>query len=153
MILSKIRNFLLAAIVSGGLLFWTSVLSAQDLGCPPSPNCVSSFIASIDKGDSEEEFVPEWYIEPIAYENVDGIAIGDRLSLALFAMGLEDVRVTGLEVTAVARSPLFGFKDDFSAVIVPEQKRINIRSASRTGYYDFGKNRERLERLRELLGL
>ena len=46
------------------------------------------------------------------------------------------------------RSFLFGFIDDVEFIINDEQKRIHVRSASRTGYWDLGVNRKRIESLR-----
>lgn len=49
---------------------------------------------------------------------------------------------------AECRSQLFGFVDDMEFHLRPEQKIVAVRSASRTGYYDFGVNRSRIEKLR-----
>ena len=43
------------------------------------------------------------------------------------------------------RSKVFGFVDDVEFVIDEEARRIDFRSASRVGYYDFGVNRKRME--------
>ncbi|MCK7502525.1 MAG: DUF1499 domain-containing protein [Comamonadaceae bacterium] len=42
------------------------------------------------------------------------------------------------------RSSVFGFVDDVEFYFSPPGT-IQVRSASRTGYYDFGVNRERIE--------
>lgn len=47
------------------------------------------------------------------------------------------------------RSRIFGFIDDFE--IRKQGKQLIIRSESRTGYSDFGVNRERAERFRRML--
>jgi len=46
------------------------------------------------------------------------------------------------------RSALFGFVDDVEFRMDEVSGRIDIRSASRTGYYDFGVNRRRVEEIR-----
>ena len=39
------------------------------------------------------------------------------------------------------------FKDDLEFLILPEEKKIHFRSASRLGKSDLGKNRERLKEI------
>jgi len=48
-------------------------------------------------------------------------------------------------------SKIFGFEDIADFNIEPEKNVINIRSAAQTGYYDFGVNRKRMEKIREKL--
>jgi len=43
------------------------------------------------------------------------------------------------------------FKDDLEFLIVPEEKKIQFRSASRLGKSDLGKNRARLKEIFALL--
>jgi uncharacterized protein (DUF1499 family) len=47
------------------------------------------------------------------------------------------------------RSSLFGFVDDLELLLDKAAKRIDVRSASRTGYFDFGVNRRRVEEIRK----
>jgi len=54
-------------------------------------------------------------------------------------------------IHAEITSRVFGFVDDLDLIINTEQQVIHVRSASRTGYYDFGVNRRRVEKLRSLL--
>jgi uncharacterized protein (DUF1499 family) len=49
------------------------------------------------------------------------------------------------------RSKVFGFVDDLEFQLQAAQGTIAVRSASRTGYYDFGVNRQRVETLRAAL--
>ena len=49
------------------------------------------------------------------------------------------------------RSRFFGFIDDLELKLDPQTKRINIRSASRSGSYDLGVNRRRVEDVRNQL--
>ena len=51
-------------------------------------------------------------------------------------------------IHAVYTSTLFRFKDDLEVVLNTEH--IDIRSASRAGSSDLGKNRQRVEKLRQL---
>ena len=48
-------------------------------------------------------------------------------------------------------SRIFRFVDDVEFVFEDETKTIHFRSASRTGYSDFGVNRNRMEEIRRLL--
>jgi uncharacterized protein (DUF1499 family) len=41
--------------------------------------------------------------------------------------------------------------DDVEFQLVPEERLMHVRSASRVGYWDLGVNRRRVERLREAL--
>ncbi|MDH3872350.1 MAG: DUF1499 domain-containing protein, partial [Gammaproteobacteria bacterium] len=49
---------------------------------------------------------------------------------------------------AEVHSRVFGFIDDLEFVLVPKEGIIHVRSASRSGYSDFGVNRRRVERIR-----
>ncbi len=55
-------------------------------------------------------------------------------------------------IRAEFTSALFRFVDDVEFYFPEEQASetvIHIRSASRVGYYDFGANRKRIERIRD----
>ena len=52
---------------------------------------------------------------------------------------------------ATLKSRLFGFIDDLELKLDPQTKMIGIRSASRSGSYDMGVNRRRVENLRKQL--
>ena len=45
------------------------------------------------------------------------------------------------------RSALFRFVDDVEFVLDESARLVHFRSASRTGYYDFGVNRRRMEQI------
>ena len=49
------------------------------------------------------------------------------------------------------RSALFRFVDDVEFLFEPAASRIEVRSASRTGYSDFGVNRKLVDEIRRLL--
>ncbi len=108
--------------------------------CPDSPNCVSS--------EAEDE---RHYIAPLV------------LSLpAADAWAVLKAQLAKLPRTVVVadkpgylhvecRSAVFGFVDDLEFKPGAEQGVIAVRSAARTGYYDFGVNRQRVEDLRAAL--
>lgn len=117
----------------------------EDLGCtegrlspcPNSPNCVSS--QSPDKSH---------YVEPLTYR---GTLTQARKALVLvfgeWPNG-EMVEVTDHYVHAKFTSRFFRFVDDVEFCIDDDLKMIHVRSSSRLGYFDFGVNRRRIERIR-----
>ncbi|MBX3417275.1 MAG: DUF1499 domain-containing protein [Pirellulaceae bacterium] len=50
-----------------------------------------------------------------------------------------------------ARSLIFRFVDDVEFLVVPEERQIHFRSASRVGHSDLGVNRKRMEKLTALI--
>ena len=106
--------------------------------CPDKPNCVSSLATN----DSQ-------VVEPITFEG-NPQAAWQKLQEVVLAMKrtkLKECTDTYLHVTF--RSCLFRFVDDLECLLVADENRIEIRSASRTGYSDMGVNRRRVERIRE----
>jgi uncharacterized protein (DUF1499 family) len=104
--------------------------------CPGSPNCVSSGAA-----------VAEQRVEPLRY---DGDPARARARLLEVLNGMDRARIVRSAddyVHVEFRSAVFGFVDDVEFYFSPPGA-IQVRSASRTGYYDFGVNRERAETLR-----
>ncbi len=105
--------------------------------CPDSPNCVSS-----------QSQNPDQYVEPITYA---GPVTEAKAKLrALFETQprtriIED-KDTYLHIEI--SSFLFRFIDDVECILDDEDKQIHIRSASRTGYWDLGVNRRRIEEIR-----
>lgn len=53
-------------------------------------------------------------------------------------------------IHAEFRSALFGFVDDVTFIFDDNARLIHFRSASRTGYYDFGVNRKRMEEISKM---
>jgi uncharacterized protein (DUF1499 family) len=105
--------------------------------CPASPNCVTS------KATDAEHFT-----EPLHFTG-DATLAWNRLKSALGTESrLSIVEDTGSYLHAEARSLVFRFVDDVEFVLDPEAGVIQVRSASRTGYSDFGVNRRRVERIR-----
>jgi uncharacterized protein (DUF1499 family) len=135
-----IPNVLLAAILS---LMNTTLPAGEAMHalapCPASPNCVSS-----QATDAEHS------TEPLRFTG-DAMVAWERLKSAL---GTESrlliVEDTGSYLHAEARSLVFRFVDDIEFVLDPGADVIQVRSASRLGYSDFGVNRRRVERIREV---
>jgi len=57
------------------------------------------------------------------------------------------VQSGGYYLNAEFRSTIFSFVDDVEFEFDDAAKLIHFRSASRTGYYDFGVNRRRMEEI------
>ena len=105
--------------------------------CPDSPNCVSS--QSTDKAR---------FIEPLHYA---GSLADARQKLIDILENTKRVRLLKVEtdyIHAEFRSIIFHFIDDVELYFPPDQSIIHVKSASRKGYFDFGANRRRVERLR-----
>ncbi|XOZ32255.1 DUF1499 domain-containing protein [Halomonadaceae bacterium KBTZ08] len=104
--------------------------------CPRKPNCVSS------QGSGRQ------YIAPFP----GGEETWERLPRVLEAMpGVRIVEQTADAIRAEARTRVLRFVDDLDFVRDREQGAIEVRSASRLGYSDFGVNRRRLEAVRAAL--
>lgn len=102
------------------------------LPCPDSPNCVCS-----------EQ--PNPGIEPLALED----AGWDRLVETVTALGGSVEQDADGYVHATFRSHFFGFIDDLECR--RDGNLVHIRSAARSGWWDMGVNRRRVERLRAAL--
>ena len=107
--------------------------------CPASPNCVSS-----QATDAEH------FTDPLRFTG-DATLVWDQLKSALGTESrLTIVEDTGSYLHAEVRSLVFRFVDDIEFVLDPEAGVIQVRSASRAGYSDFGVNRRRVERIRKV---
>ena len=105
--------------------------------CPDSPNCVSSRSTN-----------PSRFIEPLRYTGNLPKARQKLIDLLENSKRTRLVRVETDYIHAEFRSLIFNFVDDIEFYFPSEDHIIHVRSASRTGYYDFGVNRRRVERLR-----
>ena len=114
----------------------TKGVVAGQLGiCPSSPNCVSSY---------SEDLTHK--IPPLRFEG-DKDAAKRKLLTVLGAR--EDTQIqqdNDNYVWATFTTPVMGFVDDGEFLISDD--KIDVRSASRVGYSDFGKNRSRMEEIR-----
>ena len=108
--------------------------------CPASPNCVSS-----DANDDLHRIAP--------FRANDAQSTWQALRMIVANLPrTKVVRESNTYLHAECRSATFGFVDDLELQLRPSSQTIAVRSSSRTGYRDFGVNRERIERIRaELL--
>lgn len=105
--------------------------------CPSSPNCVSS----ADSGDSH-------YIAPISIDGDPDAAWQALKGILTTDSSIEITASAGHYIRAQATTRIFRFTDDVEFMLKSEERRIEMRSASRIGYSDLGKNRRRLEGIR-----
>ena len=106
--------------------------------CPDSPNCVST--------QSERE---KQTMEPLPYLKSREKSRERILSIIEGMKRTEVVEMTENYIHAEFRSALWGFVDDVEFFFDDEGQVIHFRSASRTGYYDFGVNRRRMKHISE----
>jgi uncharacterized protein (DUF1499 family) len=115
------------------------VREGQLAPCPSSPNCVST-----EATDSSHRTDPFVLLVP-----PDRAWTAAREAVASLP-GARVVSDDGDYLHAEVTSPLLGFVDDLELQLLPEA-RLAVRSASRTGWYDMGENRERVWELRRTL--
>lgn len=108
--------------------------------CPESPNCVSSLT------DSKKHFMSPW-----GYE-------GDKKDLMSSLKGMV-LKMDRAKLKASSEdhyhfifiTKLMRFKDDVWFYFDDEKKLIQFKSASRTGYSDWGVNKQRMEEVKAKL--
>ena len=108
--------------------------------CPNKPNCVSS-----QSKDSARYVAPLQYAGSLSDARQKLIGVLKNTKRVILVKNEADF------IQAEFRSLMFRFVDDVEFYFPPDEKIIHVRSASRTGYYDFGVNRRRVERLRNEL--
>ena len=106
--------------------------------CPKSPNCVNS------QADDRAHFT-----EPLRFTGEAPQAWKRLQSILITESRLTIVEDTGGYLHAEARSLVFRFIDDVEFLLDSGAGLIQVRSASRVGYSDFGVNRRRVERIRK----
>jgi uncharacterized protein (DUF1499 family) len=108
--------------------------------CPSSPNCVCS--------DSKDE---KRYIEPYQL-SVDSNKAWAALKKVITSLPQTTIISNPKNyLHAEVRSLIFHFVDDIEFHLRPQRNIIAVRSAARLGYYDFGVNRRRVEKIRKKL--
>lgn len=105
--------------------------------CPDSPNCVSSMA---DKSDDEH------YIDAIA--STEPAKTLAAIETELKNHPAEVIFRSDNYLYAEFTSKVMRYVDDVEFLYVPGKPDVQVRSASRLGYRDFGVNRERIEAIR-----
>jgi uncharacterized protein (DUF1499 family) len=108
--------------------------------CPDSPNCVSSLASN----DAQRVDSMQLAGSPdAAWQKLrESISSFPRTRLAAF---------TDHYMRIEFKSRLFGFIDDLELKRSGEDSRLDVRSASRSGTWDLGVNRRRVESLQQTL--
>lgn len=144
--LSLARSMLVGFLA--GLLSACTGGAPTDLGaregrlapCPTSPNCVSSQAATDRHWIAPLQFTGD---PATAFARLKGVLVA-RNDTTLLSETEDYLRVE-LRTTF--------FVDDAEFLLDPEHQAIHVRSASRLGYYDLGKNRSRLKEIRSAFAL
>lgn len=105
--------------------------------CPNTPNCVSS------QTSSPQSRVPAIFIKGEVKAEMQRLA-----DVIASFQGHTIISKTENYIYAECKTRLFGFVDDLEYYWCEKTKACHVRSASRFGYTDFGKNRARAEAIR-----
>lgn len=104
--------------------------------CPGSSNCVST--------QSED---PKRAMPPLPYIGSRQESMDRLLGILKEMQRTKIVVVRSTYVHAEFRSWIFGFVDDVEFSFDDSVRLVHFRSASRSGYYDFGVNRNRMKQI------
>ena len=104
--------------------------------CPDSPNCVST------KSTESERAMP-----PLPYLKSGEESMERLLEIIRQMRRSTIVSASTAYLHVEFRSAFFRFVDDVEFVLDDSTRLIHFRSASRTGYYDFGVNRRRMQEI------
>jgi uncharacterized protein (DUF1499 family) len=113
------------------------VIDGKLADCPSSPNCVST-------GDPEKSH----QISPLFFSGTPESALTKLVKVLSQMPRTRLVTQKDNYLHFECRSRIFQFVDDLEFYVDPQAKTIQIRSASRVGYSDFGVNRKRVEKIR-----
>jgi uncharacterized protein (DUF1499 family) len=105
--------------------------------CPDSPNCVCS-----------QEDRDSHHVAPFKYDGEGQAAFSRLVELLKTWPRARIVTQTDDYLHVEFTSALLRFVDDVEFLLMDEDKRIQVRSASRVGYSDLGANRKRVEAIR-----
>lgn len=105
--------------------------------CPDKPNCVCS-----------QDAAERHRIDPIRYSGTQDEAREKLLAIVRHMEQSTLVTVDPGYIHVEFRSAFFEFVDDVEFLFDDAAKLIHLRSAARTGFYDFKVNRKRMEDIR-----
>jgi uncharacterized protein (DUF1499 family) len=106
--------------------------------CPNTPNCVCSM-----------DSAPARHIEPLSFTGEPDIAMSRLKAVLADQARTRTVAEEGDYLHVECSSLIFHFVDDLEFYLDRPGKKIHVRSAARTGTYDFGVNRRRVEAIRQ----
>lgn len=138
--MQKIQIFIVAgALMLASSCATTRGITETDMSCPDAPKCVSS------QADD-----PSHFIEPFTFHDQPAEAMRRLKEALLTEKRVIIIKEQPTYLHAEVRSLIFRFVDDAEFTLIPDQGLIQIRSSARIGYTDFGVNRRRIERIRQL---
>ncbi len=144
-------GLVVALVLAGQMGLWsgtapTSLGVKQGKLLPPalSPNSVSSQ-ADLYPDHPQRQAA---YIAPLSYQGPQASAMAKLLQTLRATPGLKVIESEPDYVYAQATTPLMKFTDDLEFWFDPTHALIHLRSASRVGESDLGKNRARMEDIR-----
>ncbi len=105
--------------------------------CPDSPNCVSS----------QEDREPH-QVAPLRYQGDGQAAFARLIEMVENWPRARIITQTDHYLHAEFTTPVLRFVDDVEFLLAEEENVIHVRSASRVGHSDLGKNRKRVQALR-----
>lgn len=105
--------------------------------CPDSPNCVSSMAQD-----------PAKRVEPFTFRGTQSESL-ERLKEIINAMPRATIVTSSPDRIQAEFRSLLGFVDDIQFAMSHDGEVIHVRSAARTGYWDLGVNRKRVEKIRK----
>ncbi|MGB8424203.1 MAG: DUF1499 domain-containing protein, partial [Desulfobacterales bacterium] len=105
--------------------------------CPNRPNCVSSL------SDDEKH-----QVAPLTFSGSQAEAAARLVAVLEQMKGSKIVSQTDTAIRVEFTSTVFRFVDDVDFRFDADHHRIDLRSASRVGYFDFGVNRKRIAEIR-----
>ncbi len=125
-------GFVVAALALGG------VKEGRLAACPRSPNCVCS-------QDDRQSHA----LAPLRYEDDVESAMSRLIEVIRSMRRTAIVKREGPYLHATFTTRIFRFVDDVEFFFDDREKLLHVRSASRVGWSDLGKNRRRVEEIRE----
>lgn len=116
------------------------IKSGRLANCPNRHNCVSSQTEDRDH-----------FIAPLNFGSNPAYAM-ERLKILVGGVdGATIINCNNYYIYAECKTSILGFIDDLEFYWSPIDKVCHVRSASRVGYSDLGKNRKRIEKIRQKL--
>lgn len=127
------RNLVLVSLFATAVSFASQPIANPLRPCPDKPNCVSTAVPSASHG-----------VMPLPFHGTAKQTHDELVRLIGAMPGSAIVRTEDLYIHATFTSRLFGFVDDVEFYLEEQEHVVHMRSASRSGYYDFGVNKGRL---------
>ncbi|GEM_PF-839488 len=118
--------------------FKSGLVKGKLQSCPSSPNCINSEALTIS---------------PINISKIETKLVWSLLQKVIKGQAGDIQSKSTDYLSAIFISDIFGFIDDVEARLDLEAKVIHLRSASRSGYYDFGVNARRLKSIKKAMQL